>query len=707
MATPPPKKPSPAAPSGVASPRPADHGASRSVSATEEAKDDVSSIRQGGTGPPGMPSGVPSVAPTRVELRKGSAPKAPGVPRDLLGSAKGKASPPAPSGAEEAAERTAEDGLIELADLDIEVVRNPTDAPDATPSSEPPSTQKLSAICDFGRYEILGRIAFGGMAEIFLARESAEAGASRYLVIKRILPHVADDESFVRMFLDEARLAMQLNHPNICHIYEFGQLDGSYFISMEWINGVQLGKLIRRSRAEGGVPASIGVAIISRIAEALHYAHRAKDQMGRPMGIVHRDVSPHNIMVSYDGNVKLLDFGIAKASTHATKTQAGVIKGKFSYMSPQQCLGQPIDGRADVFALGVCLYEVLTGKPLYHRKTEYETMRAVIEEPVPSIRESKPELPEALDRIVQRALAKSEGERHRSAGALQEELEAWLADERRIVNAAKIGDFMEELYAEEISRGPLVDSTPFGKSLNQYPGSPSGSGRGVSKPNTGSRSTETGQAAPASRTPLYVGGAIAAAALIVAAVALTSGREEPPTPQATAPAPEPVPEPEPPVLEDEQPVEPETPAIGALVIRSTPSGASITLGERRLTETTPTILTEVPAGTHPIVLEHAGYEPWRGEVEVVADRRANVSAQLERVQRVRAPAAPPGRLSINTRPWSKVYVGNRLLGTTPVGGAAVPSGNLRLRLVDRDGRTHHRTVEVEAGGEARAFFDLN
>src|SRR5262249_6961555 len=152
--------------------------------------------------------------------------------------------------------------------------------------------------------------------------------------------------------------------------------------------------------------------------EALHYAHRAKDANGQPLGIVHRDVSPHNVMVSYEGQVKLLDFGIAKAEGASTKTEAGVVKGKFAYMSPQQCLGKPIDGRADVFALGICLYEALTGQSLYQRPTDYETMKAVIEDPVPSLKTVRPDLPDALDAIVKKALQKSPEDRWRSAAEM-------------------------------------------------------------------------------------------------------------------------------------------------------------------------------------------------------------------------------------------------------------------------------------------------
>ena len=188
-------------------------------------------------------------------------------------------------------------------------------------------------------------------------------------------------------------------------MYSFGEEEGTYYIAMEWVNGKPLSKIIRNAREHGGLPIPVALKIIAQVADALDYAHRACDAKGEPLGIVHRDVSPQNIMVSYDGAVKLLDFGIAKASSHSTRTEAGVIKGKFAYMSPQQCVGEPIDGRADVFALGVCLFEALTGKNPFRRKTEFETMTMIVGDPTPSARERRPELSEEIEAIIQKAVS--------------------------------------------------------------------------------------------------------------------------------------------------------------------------------------------------------------------------------------------------------------------------------------------------------------
>jgi len=341
----------------------------------------------------------------------------------------------------------------------------------------------LTAMGAYGRFDLLGRLAYGGMAEIFLARESGAAGSSRQLVIKRVLPHVVNDKVFVGMFEDEARLAMRLNHPNICHIYEFGEAEGTYFIAMEWINGVDVRKLVRRASSDGGVPVEYAARIFSDVAGALHYAHNATDEVGRPLRIVHRDVSPQNVMVSFDGVPKLLDFGIAKAATHVTKTSAGVVKGKFAYMAPEQCLGKEIDERADVFALGICMYESLVGKTLFGRKTEVETMRAILEgEPPPPPSQRRPDVPPALDSIIMGALARSRRDRWQSAADVQLALERFLVDARQPVRHTQLSDYLRRLFQEDIQRGPVVDSTLFGPPKRRG-GSASasfGSGRGGS-----------------------------------------------------------------------------------------------------------------------------------------------------------------------------------------------------------------------------------
>ncbi|HEX6245185.1 MAG TPA: serine/threonine-protein kinase, partial [Polyangiales bacterium] len=209
----------------------------------------------------------------------------------------------------------------------------------------------LSSVERYGRFEILGRIGRGGMAEILLARERSLAGGVRHLVIKRVLPEIKDSDEMLHMFLDEARVVMGLSHPNLCQIYEIGEQDGAWFIAMEWVNGATLHQLIRRSSNECDIDFGVVARVVAHAAEALHHAHTARDAEGRLLHLVHRDVSPHNIMLGFDGRVKLLDFGIAKSIKSTHQTEAGVVKGKVCYMAPEQWLQSPVDARTDVFAL--------------------------------------------------------------------------------------------------------------------------------------------------------------------------------------------------------------------------------------------------------------------------------------------------------------------------------------------------------------------
>ncbi len=328
-------------------------------------------------------------------------------------------------------------------------------------SASPVAAASAAGVAHIGRYEVVRRLAYGGMAEVFLAREPLAVGASRLVVLKRVLPHVADDAAFVAMFLDEARVALQLQHPQICASFDAGHGEDGPFLAMEYVDGRSLAQIIALARAGGALPPAVIARIVSLIAEALHHAHGAHDADGAPLHVVHRDVSPSNIMVGRDGRVKLLDFGVAKARSHATRTCPGIVKGKFAYMAPEQCRGAVADPRADVFALGICLYEALTRTPLYARESEYATMTAVLHEPPASPRAADPRIPEALDAIVLRALAKEPEARFPTALAMQEALEAWLASSGAAVYSARIAAAVDGL----VTRTPdavdaLLDALP-------------------------------------------------------------------------------------------------------------------------------------------------------------------------------------------------------------------------------------------------------
>ena len=304
----------------------------------------------------------------------------------------------------------------------------------------------------FGRYALLRKLAEGGMAELFIARQSGVEGFEKLCVVKRILPQLSKDESFVKMFLNEARVAARLNHANIVQIWDLGKTDERYFIAMEYVHGEDLRELMRLAEQKQlRPPPALICRVIADTLAGLHYAHTRATADGKPLGLVHRDVSPANVLVTYEGSVKLVDFGIAKA-TRATseQTQAGLFKGKFSYMSPEQSKGRPLDARSDVFAVGILLWELLTWQRLFKRPTEMATLVAVAEEPIPSPREVVPEIPPGLERIVMRALERSLDERYQTAQEMRADLEALLREQRWEADALALERFMRELFAEKL-----------------------------------------------------------------------------------------------------------------------------------------------------------------------------------------------------------------------------------------------------------------
>ena len=266
----------------------------------------------------------------------------------------------------------------------------------------------------FGKYCLLERISVGGMAEVFRAKPLNVPGTTeRYLALKRILPHLAEDEEFLKMFIDEAKLCVHLRHPNIVHIYELGRFQSSSYILMEYIPGqdlLALQKRLRKRRLIMSVTQACYIAM--ELAKGLDYAHKATDDYGRPLGIIHRDISPQNVLINYSGGVKLIDFGVAKADIQSTKTQAGVLKGKFGYMSPEQIRGEgAIDHRSDIFAVGTVLWELLTNRRLFTGDNEFEVFQKVRDARVDPPSTKNPQVPPEVDRIVMRSLTQDPNNR--------------------------------------------------------------------------------------------------------------------------------------------------------------------------------------------------------------------------------------------------------------------------------------------------------
>jgi len=298
-------------------------------------------------------------------------------------------------------------------------------------------------------YQILAKLAAGGMAEIFLARGEGVAGVERYCVLKRILRDRASDVHFVRMFLDEARLAAQLQHPNIAQVYDIGKLGDSYFFTMEYVHGETVRALLHRAQGlRRQLPINCVLTIAAGAAAGLHHAHARIGLDGRALDIVHRDVSPSNLMVSYEGGVKLVDFGVAKAADRSQETKSGTVKGKISYLSPEQCRGKRVDRRSDLFSLGICVWEMLTTERLFRRSSDFENMNAIVSEPTPPPSSRRPELPPELDALVLRLLAKSPDDRFQTADEVVEAIEAVAARTSSVLSASGLARFVRELFGQ-------------------------------------------------------------------------------------------------------------------------------------------------------------------------------------------------------------------------------------------------------------------
>jgi serine/threonine-protein kinase len=304
-----------------------------------------------------------------------------------------------------------------------------------------------------GRYELLARLATGGMGEIFLARMEGAAGFEKLFVIKRILPHLADDVRFRDMLIAEARIASMMTHANICQVYELGETDGQLYIVMEHLEGITVLPMLRKLAKEGGA-LDLGFigGVLQQATDGLHYAHELKDRGGEYLGIVHRDVTPSNIFLTDSGVVKVLDFGIAKIKDASAHTQTGTVKGKYAYMAPEQLRGASVDRRADVFALGVVVYEMLALRRLFQRKTDYLTFRAVMEQPIVDIRHYRPDCPDPLALALARALDREPANRYETARQLGSAMLDSISAVQRPWTQGELGDYVAANFADDLRR---------------------------------------------------------------------------------------------------------------------------------------------------------------------------------------------------------------------------------------------------------------
>ena len=302
-----------------------------------------------------------------------------------------------------------------------------------------------------GNYEVLRKLAVGGMAEIYLVRVTGVAGFEKLMVLKRILPSVAGDPRFVDMFLNEARLAATLRHPNIADVLDVGESDGSYFFTMEYVHGEEVRSIRHATRARNeAVPLPIALAIVHGVATALHHAHEKVGSDGKPLGLVHRDVSSNNVMVSYDGAVKLLDFGVARVTSETHETQSGTLRGKVPYMSPEQCRCVPLDRRSDLYSLGVILYELTVGRRPFRGDTQFAIMEQIIHGAAAMPSSLVQGYPPDLEAMVMKLLSRAPADRYPTGDAFLHELDDFIAKHGQWLSSRAIGRYMRTLFADKI-----------------------------------------------------------------------------------------------------------------------------------------------------------------------------------------------------------------------------------------------------------------
>lgn len=309
-----------------------------------------------------------------------------------------------------------------------------------------------------GRYTLIRRLAAGGMGEVFLAETEGPAGFRKRVVVKQLLPQFAGQQDFVQMLLDEARLAARLNHPCITHTFELGEANGGFYVAMEYVDGASLATLLHEARkAKTGVPAEVALQLALELVRALEYAHTLTDDEGRPLGIVHRDVTPSNVMLTRDGALKLLDFGLARATTHQHRTDAGIVKGKVGYMAPEQCVRSDVDARADIFATGAVLYELTVGRGPFNFSEPHLAWNAMATATFDKPSSVSPGFSPQLEAILVQALERSPEDRQQSARELRMQLESFARSAGIFPNANAVAEWVRSLIREERPPAPTEE----------------------------------------------------------------------------------------------------------------------------------------------------------------------------------------------------------------------------------------------------------
>ena len=555
-----------------------------------------------------------------------------------------------------------------------------------------------------GRYELFFRIGMGGMASVYLGRLGGEVGFERWVAIKQIHEHLAEEQTFREMFLDEARVAVQLSHPNLVQVTDVGIEGGRPYLVMEFIKGETLARILKRCyKRKLRLPIPIAARIIAWACEGLHVAHDLRDPDGNLRGLVHRDLSPHNILVSYDGVVKVADFGIAKAAGRTTHTRTGIVKGKPQYMSPEQALAKPVDRRSDVFSLGILLYEATLGRRLFKEDSEFETFRRITSGSFPRPRAVERGYPPSLERAVLGALAVNPKDRFQSARELQVAIEKYMLAAGETVSTADVAEFMAALFEDRLqaheellawARSSPVGAPPAEHALIvDQTGSTSMSLGSPGDPGAVSVSgiVEAGEGRDESRrSKLALVGVIVA--IMVAAIGVGALAVKLAAPGGSGDV----------SADQASPDDRASPNVADLIGTTTGTKATAPSGDEGEEDRSGGDVlvfdagashgTEQPADD--AGLEGADAEVWVFELD------AGVKTKRHRPPDRRRDPQPrgSGTVSVMCTPWCEVQLDGRALGRTPLMRVSVSSGRHTVVLLPRGkGPGQRRSIRVEPG----------
>lgn len=562
-----------------------------------------------------------------------------------------------------------------------------------------------------GAYTLLAKLATGGMAEIWLARQKGLRGFERIVVVKRIIESLSQDESFVEMFLDEARIVVQLTHPNIVQVFDLGEHAGAYYIAMEYLAGENL-VTVARAALKAGKPLDIKASVKIAIAalEGLSHAHNRAGIDGKPLNVVHRDVSPHNIVLTWDGQVKLVDFGIARATNRATQTQGAQLKGKFAYMAPEQAQGDSeLDARVDVFAMGVVLWEMVTHRRLFNFDDQIRILKALIsDEPIESPHHKSPSVPVELSDIIMKALEKPLSRRYQSAQDFKAALERWLQAAGGGPTTAEIGQLMHALFKSRIAeRTQLIESAARGEVSNSKVGE-------VMKPPT-DRSMPSGTGVDSGSNLRLAIAAAGTLALVLMAGAVTwkvlTQSPAAPEPETVVEVVEPPPPPKQPEKDQQPKVVPSVVEKSAsIAVETEPAGAAVTV-DGKPAGNAPLTVAEVGQGEHVVEASLDGFTSVKRAVSVTSEGEKLMIVLTLPKKEAKGTAAvaavAKGKLSLSTDPWTHVSLNGKALGDTPLIEIALPAGRHRLRLSNEQAKIDLAIeVEVKPGQTTKKVLRL-